>query len=271
MIYEHSSYRAYLKTELADRIAKNESYSLRAFSQKLGFSHSFVSEVLQGKKTLSSESAFKVALKLGLSESETHYLCLLVQLELEKDVGARESIESKLKEMNPKRATLDLSIELFRAISDWYHFGILELSSLKGFELTPASAAKKLSITKAEADAAIDRLLRLELLERKANGKLRKAPSYVQVQSTVPNGAIKSFHKQILAKAAQAIDAQLPHERVSLSDVIPIDESAVEQVRKLSDQMAAEVLKISEKSKKRDRIYSLSVQFFSLSPERKSL
>lgn len=264
MIFEHANYRAFLKTELADRVAANGSYSLRAFSQHLGLSNSFLSEVFQGKKALSTEAALKAALKLGLSEAETHYFCLLVQLECEKDPSFRESIETKLRTMNPKRATTDLSMDAFRVISDWYHFAILELTHVAGFALTPSSAASRLGIAKAEADAAIDRLLRLELLEKDDQGRLRKTQEYVLARSSDTNQALRKFHKQLLDKARDALSEQSPRERVSSSDIVPIDSKYVEDVRKLSDRFTAELLEISNRSKHKDRVYCLSVHFFDL-------
>ena len=81
------------------------------------------------------ELAFKMAVKLELTETETQYLCLLVQLEQEKDPEFREELSKRLNALNPTRKSHDLTADLFKIISDWYHYAILELTYLAGFKL----------------------------------------------------------------------------------------------------------------------------------------
>jgi uncharacterized protein (TIGR02147 family) len=264
MIYEHKDYRAFLKSELADRAAQNKQYSLRAFSKKLGVSSSYLSEVLQNKKSLSVDKALEIATNLGLSGTESHYFCLLVQADLLRGSEASQSIEAQLQTLNPHRKTQDLSLDMFRTISDWYHFAILELTFLEDFKVTPLSAAKKLLITKAEAEVAIDRLLRLELLEKDQRGNLRRTEDYTLAQSYVSNQALKSFHTQLLNKAIKALVNQSPSERISNSDIVAIAPENIAKVRKLSDQFTEELLKLADRSKNRSSVYCLSVHFFNL-------
>src|SRR5262245_17800513 len=118
MVFEHLNYRTFLKTSLAERAKEPTGYSLRSFSEKIGVSNSYLSEVLNEKKSLSVELAFKIAVRLHLTEAETQYLCLLVQLEHEKDLDFREELAKRLNELNPKRKTHDLSADLFKVIAD---------------------------------------------------------------------------------------------------------------------------------------------------------
>jgi len=268
MIFEHRDYRTFLKTTLSAKSNDRNRYSLRAFSEKLGISTSFLSEVINAKKGLSLELAFKIALKLGLTDLETQYFCLLVQLEQEKDPNFREELLSRLSELNPKRKSRDLSVDIFKSISDWHHSAILELPSLSGFSLTAESAAKALGITKLDASVAIDRLLRLELLEKDEDGRLQRTENHFSSEIQVPNAAIKSFHAQNLAKAAEALHSQTPDERISATDVLAIDSKYLKQVDRLSREFSAAVLKLSDKSKVKDSVYSLAVQFFRLSKSR---
>jgi hypothetical protein len=52
-ILKHRDYRAFLKSELEERMEKNSSYSLRAFARDLTVSPQMLSLVLNGKKTTS--------------------------------------------------------------------------------------------------------------------------------------------------------------------------------------------------------------------------
>jgi uncharacterized protein (TIGR02147 family) len=269
MIFDHKDYRTFLKTTLTERGKTRDGYSLRGFSGKIGVSNSYLSEVLSAKKSLSMELAFKIAVKLDLTEVETQYLCFLVQLEQEKDPSFREEISKRLNALNPKRKTHDLSVDLFKAIADWYHYAILELTYLTGFRLDAASASKKLGISKVEADVALERLERLELLEKDEKGRYQKTQSYVLAQSQIPNGALKQFHRQILEKAIESLQSQTPKERMTATDVLPMDSKYLPEVDRLSRQFSSAVMKLAEKSKVKDSVYALSVHFFKLSHEGK--
>lgn len=264
MIFEQQNYRLYLKNTLAERAAKSDGYSLRAFADKVGISVSFLSEVLSEKKSLSMELAFKIAVKLNLTETESQYLCLLVQLENEKDPDFRGELVKRLSSLNPKRKSHDLSADLFKVIADWYHFAILELTHLTNSSLRPDYVSKKLGISKMEAEVAIDRLKRLELLEKDSKGHYRKTHDYVLAQSQIPNGALKQFHRQILEKAILSLESQTPKERMSATDILPLNSKYLPEVDRLSQEFSAAVLKLSEKPGVKDSVYALGVHAFKL-------
>jgi uncharacterized protein (TIGR02147 family) len=264
VIFEHDCYRSFLRTELADKAKARPGYSLRAFSERIGVSNSFLSQVLSAKKSLSMEQAFKIAVNLELTDAETQYLCLLVQLAQERDPEFREVLSRRLEALNPGRKTHDLSVDHFKTIADWHHYAILELTYLTGFTLTAASAARKLGIAKAEAELAIDRLLRLELLERGPQGRLRKSRNYIAAESQVPNGALRKFHRGILEKAIASLEEQVPGRRQSATDILSIDSRFLPEVDRLSREFSAAVIELTERSKVKDATYALAVHFIDL-------
>lgn len=270
MIFHHQDYRSYLKATLSERNGTSKGYSLRAFSEKVGISNSFLSEVLNNKKALSVEIAFKIAIRLNLTELETQYLCLLVQIEQEKDSDFREELFNRLNALNPTQKRHDLSIDLFKIISDWHHFAILELSYLPSFSGEPEYIAKKLGISRVDADLALGRLLRLGLLEVNNKGSYKKAHDVVLTESKIPMQAFKRFHAQLLEKAKESLEAQTPKSRLSATDIISFDSKHLPAVDKLSRQFSAAVMKISEQSKVKDNVYALSVHFFNLTPNQRT-
>lgn len=264
MIFEHQEYRTFLKTTLSTRAKTQEGYSLRAFSERIGISASFLSEVLNAKKGLSVELAFRLAINLDLTEAETQYFCLLVQLEGEKDPVYREKLSRRLADLNPSRPAHDISADMFKSISEWYHAAILELTYLPGLEVTPELVARSLQIPKADAAAALDRLLRLGLLEKDDAGRLKKNHNYVATESAVPVNAFREFHGQVLGKAVSALQAFTPADRMSATDVVAIDSKHLPKIDRLSREFSASVMKLAEKSKVKDSVYALAVHFFPL-------
>ena len=190
---ETQSYRTILKVRLADRITANPAYSLRAMAANVKLSPSLLSEVLKGKKNLSVESALQVARGLKFSTHETEVFALLVQLESTKSPELKASLLERLNALQPQAKVHDLNLDVFRSISEWYHLAILEMTQIKDMQLTPEKAAKALGISVHEAAAAIERLVRLELLEKDERDVLRKTTNLLLATAKVPNQALRTY------------------------------------------------------------------------------
>jgi uncharacterized protein (TIGR02147 family) len=268
MIFEHINYRAFLKATLAERVQKNPSYSLRAMAKQLGFSSSQLSEAMSGKANFSSQSLRKIAKSMQLKERESEYLMLLGELEAQKDPEIREGLLRHLQRCRPGRRPIqDLSVDSFRQISEWYHSPILELAYLEGFEFTVENAAKKVRITKLEAELAIERLLRLELLERNDDGTFRLTNQCLQIRSPEKNAAMRKFYRQMMEKASQALDEQDPQtERWSGYETLAVASEAQEELRSACDEFFEKMIQIARKYPAKKDVDHLFIHFFNLTP-----
>lgn len=269
MIYEHSDYRLYLKQELTERTRKNPSYSLRAFARQIGLAPTSLSQVVSGKKNLSIARALNVANNLQLNAKDTDYFLLLVQLQTTKDPVLKEKIMNQISVLNPRGKVSDLSVEYFKLISDWYHFGILMLTELKDFEFTFGNIAKRLNIHKFEAEAAVRRLLELELLEvnPKNPKRYRRTKGPLLVKSEVPNQAVRNFHRQILNRALESVDSQTPQEKLIGSEMIAISDETLPKLNELMEEFFSKAIQLSKNVKKPNHVYHVGVQIFNLSKE----
>jgi uncharacterized protein (TIGR02147 family) len=264
MIYEHADYRSYLRAQLSSQMAKNPHYSLRAFAKKLELAPSSLSEILSGKKNLSHGMASKVSFRLGLTAKETEYFILLADLELAASEAMKEQIIQKLQKLNKRRSVASLDIELFRVIADWYHIPIIEMTRLPHIEFSPATIAKKLGINPLEARNAIERLEKLELIEKDAGGRYRKVQDNTLFSSTQKNEALSSFHQQMLERASAALKRQSPKERYSGSETFCLDENLSEEAREIINDCFDKIVALAAKSKKPKHVYHLGIHFFPL-------
>ena len=107
-----------LVRELTERKDKNPLFSLRAFARQLKISPAQLSLLINGKKKLSAKLAEQLIDRLNLDTSEA--------LDL---IDGSSHLKQKLR--SPKTELQVLSEEEFNLISDWVHFAILELASLK--------------------------------------------------------------------------------------------------------------------------------------------
>ena len=204
-------YQDRLREELTIRVSKNPRYSLRSFATHLGIGPSALSLILSGKRSISTkliERIFKT-LELSSSEQKVFLESVLNEKKIKGLTRVSPLLKSKLKltkVTTQKGIAHEVGLDEFRIISDWYHLAILELSSSKHFKPEHKWIAKVLNISEIEAKLAVDRLLKLELLEEK-NGTLVKTN---QKLDTKDKSKSSMFHrkrqKQILEKSIQSLE-----------------------------------------------------------------
>jgi transcriptional regulator with XRE-family HTH domain len=98
---------------------KNANWSQRAFALKIGVSSGALSEILKGKRALSLQLKKKISAKLHFSPSE---ISAFFNDDLPKHLKAHQLEYAKL------------TTDQFHLISDWWHYGILNLMNTKGFK-----------------------------------------------------------------------------------------------------------------------------------------
>jgi uncharacterized protein (TIGR02147 family) len=149
-----NSFRLLLQAELGRRCTGNPQYSLRAFAKYLGIDHATLSQLLRGKRRLTKRMIVKLGTRLGLPKEALDTYGINeqnVDLPSEQPANLRE-----IQQMAHDTAAL---------ISDWYHYAILELTRLEGFQADSRWIARVLAITTDEVNIAVARLARLGMLE----------------------------------------------------------------------------------------------------------
>jgi uncharacterized protein (TIGR02147 family) len=270
MIFEHSDYQSYLKALLQERKQANKAYSLRAMAEALEISASTLSDVMAGKKNFSEETAQDVAVKLKLTGDKKKYFTSLVQFQTTKDEDLKEILNAKLKVLNPKlRNHFDITIDRFNLMAEWYHTAILEMTHLDRKKLTPDTLSVELSISKEQAKAALELLLRLELIEEEGEGFFRKAKGKFQAQSEIPNEALRRYHYQMLSKAQESLRTQTPQEKFVGSETIPLNSKDLPKAVDIIENCFQQLLQLAENSLDRDYVYHVGIQAFKLTGGKK--
>jgi transcriptional regulator with XRE-family HTH domain len=145
-----TSFRLYLQSELARRCARNDQYSMRAFAAHLDVDHSTLSQWLRGRRPITPRAIAALAPLLGLEpEAIDRYV----------EHSARE------RDLDRCRGGGLLSPETVALIADWHHFAILELTRLADFQPDSRWIARVLDIAVDEVNVALQRLIRLDLLD----------------------------------------------------------------------------------------------------------
>ncbi len=260
---QSSDYKTILKEELAARCRQNPRYSLRAFARDLKLAPSRLSEILSGKQGLSRDAAIRVAQLLGYGAGEIERFSDLVESLHARSRKDRETAKIRLKKHVVPTETYLLQVDAFKAISDWYHFAILELTYVDGFKSDAKWIARTLGISEFEVQLALERLVRLELLTWKGT-KLHLNHSFVFVPEDVPSSSKTSFHSQILLKAKEALHLQSVDEREFGSEIIAIDRSQLAEAKKAIRDFKHKFCSTMGDTAVKDALYCLSVAFFDL-------
>ncbi len=249
---ENNHSQLWLENLIAEKIKRNPQFSLRAFARMVDVSPAVLSRILSGKRKLTFNLATRIAdaLVLGPVERETLYSFFL-----------GSSLEEKTEE---EKVQKELSIDCFNAMKEWYHYGITQLLYIEFFKEDSKWIAKMLSITELEAKMAIERLLRLEILDRDENGKLYRTATHLSTTTDIASAGIRHFQKQILEKSIESLESVDVLERDITSITIAINEErlaeAKQEIKKFRLKMA-EFLGTGEKT----RVYNLGIHLIPLS------
>lgn len=263
-----TSYIHILKRKFEERLAINPRYSLRAYARSLRLDPGFLSHLLNQKRKLSVARAIEIAPSLKLSSSEKSVFINLVRLEAARTEDLKNNILKDLSKNLLINKIKELDLQVFSAISNWYHHAILELTFKDDFVLNPKSVSKTLGIAEVEAKMAIERLINLKLIKLD-NKKYIKADGHLNPTAQVISGAQRQRHKQILTKASEALDSQSIDQREFQSITMCIDPALIPEAKKRIQEFAWDLCNHLE-SKKRKEIYEMSIQLFSLENRKES-
>ena len=246
-----------LSRKLTEARFKNTSYSLRAFSRKLGLSSSAVSEILNGKRMISAKLADRIVTRLSLDPEEAGKVIAL--------------FSQKRKATLPKgdlKKAYRLSVDEFHAISDWYHFAILSLLETTGAKTDPAWIAKRLKLGVREATGALNRLESLGMLKRE-KGKLVLTGKSFHSTDHVANLALRKTHAQNLELAKKSLEVDDLDARDFTAMTMAIDPAKLPEAKNLIREFRNRLAAFLEQDVKLE-VYKLCIQLIPLSRGEKS-
>lgn len=246
-----------LKTEMVQRQQRNTAYSLRAFARDLGTSAAVLSMVLQGKRSVTSEKAIAWADRLKFPSEKRQQLLKAVTEDLN---GRLDPTIRRTRAMEEKMAYMQLQMDQFAIISDWWHFGLMNLVKLKNFQSDLAWMSERLGIKEADCSEALDRLQRMGLMEC-ANGKWTRTARPLETPTDLPSEAIRSFHRQNIRRALSSIDDVSIEERDITSIMITTDKAKLVEAKKRIRLFRKELAAFLGESEG-DEVYSLNIQLF---------
>jgi uncharacterized protein (TIGR02147 family) len=241
---------------------------MRAFARHLAISPQHLSEVLNRRKSLSEETAAKVASKLGWDAQRSRYFRNLVRLESAGTDGLRAMITSELREdvggVEPSPFEPVAGEDLTDSFS-WYYLTVADLFGLASFRPDVRWIARKLKITVVEAEAAIAWLKSRGVLEGSGAQLRRKVVSFVVKRP--PEDVVRRMYRTSLdmAKATLA-DALADKNEFGVVTMTFGADRWPEAIRRIRE-FQADMARLSKPGRD-DAVYQLGIQFIRMDDPR---
>lgn len=273
-IFTYLNYRDFARDSF-QHLKNTKKLTLRDLARKAGFNtHTFFANVIAGTRSLTAESATKVAKALELTKPETRYFELLVRFDNARTVDEKNDAYGLLAAAVPRHEIRQLNSDYYELFRHAHVLTIRELVALPDFKADPQWIARRLHprITAAQAEKAIEFLLSAGLLQKNAAGKLEQAHKDLTTGPEVRSLAIALYHKQLLQLAADSIDTTAARNRDISSLTLNISQSEFEFIKRRVADMRREILDFLSKKREggeevmpadeKRALYYLNVQLF---------
>lgn len=268
-IFEYLDYREFLKDYYNAKKEANPAFSLRVFSDKIGFkAKDFISRVMNGDKNLSSQSIPKVASGLRLGKHETEFFIALVKFNQAETTEERNSafgeMQAVLKVVRFAEKQHLLGHAQYMVYSHWRHLTIRSLIGMYGFDGDYEALARRVHprITAEEAKASVKLLEDCMLIKKGKNGK------YVLTENAITTGdrtsklALRGFHQDCLKLAADSIDRDPPGTRHISGLTLGISHEGYERIVERINAFRKEIALIAEEDENSDKVFQLQFALF---------
>jgi uncharacterized protein (TIGR02147 family) len=249
-------FRLYLQSELSRRLNETPGYSLRSFAKLLEVDPSALAKLLKGHRPLGKRLITRFAVRLNLAPDEVNEF-----ISYQEQMNSRSSAHTS--NSNYQQITLDT----FRLIADWYHYAILELIRVDSFRPDPKWISRSLHIPLTEVNFAIERMVRVGMLDINENTGEWTDNSEISTNITKPyfDGAQKRHQKQILEKAIFALENTPVAYRDQTSMTMAIDTERLPEAKERIKHFRRELANFLSRGETRDQVYHLSLSLYTIS------
>lgn len=268
-VFEYLDYREFLKDYYNSKKEANPAFSLRVFSDKIGFkAKDFISRVMSGSKNLSNQSISKVAAGLRLGKHETEFFTGLVkfnQAENTEDRNAAfEEMQAALKVARFAEKQHILGHAQYMVYSHWRHLIIRSLIGMFGFDGDYEALAKMVHphVTADEAKKSVKLLEDCELIKKGDDGKYVLTESAISTGDRTSKLALRGFHQHCLKLAADSIDRDPPGSRHVSGLTLGISQEGYERIVERINAFRKEIALIAEEDKNSDKVFQLQFALF---------
>jgi uncharacterized protein (TIGR02147 family) len=266
-VFQFLDARKFLAAAFEFEKARNPVFSYRYVAMGIGAKSSgFFKDILNGRIRLSPARAMKVARIFKLSKEETDYFETLVLFTQATTAEEKEHYLAKMTGGPLARRHIVLEAFQLEYFKKWHYAAVREMLAIHDFQGDYARLAASLEppITPEEAMDAVQLLLKLKLIRKNAQGRLKRADKVVSSGTGDPE-RIKPAIRGNLALAQRALDAYPASIRPFSYLTLSVSETSLVPIREKLGRLRKELLEIVAADQHVDRLYQVNFQMFPLS------
>jgi uncharacterized protein (TIGR02147 family) len=262
-IYQYEDYKEYLE-EVFKSLGRGQKSKI---AEHLRVHSSLLSQILKGDKHFTLEQGCGLCEFLQLSEEETEYFLVLLELARAGSDSLREHFLHVLRKLQKSSyelgkylpGTMALDDEAMLILGSQWHFSaILSLLSIPGYQSVD-SIARYFKLPRKLVHRLVKILVAKGLCTQKA-GILKAADKSPHISLGSP--LISQYHLSWRLKAIQRAE-NLQKDELMLSGQTAVSKKDYQKIRKLLTELIQKVGNISDKTKE-EQLMCLNIDFFKL-------
>ena len=196
---------------------------------------------------------------MGLSEEAVRAYAL----------SSKKKPNSKNLQENIRSFHFDL--DTFQLLSIWHHYAILELIQIQGFKTDSRWIANALGIAVEDVNIALQRLLRLGLLEMSGRDRWMDKSGDAEFHSAaLTETACNQLNQEIHELAVEAIKRVPSKYRSHGQMMVALDSRSLPRLKVLADEFMKELRLLASESETKDDVYQVEISFFPVTALKKN-
>ena len=253
-------YLKFIDLELSRRKQKNAQYSMRALARDIKINISLLSRILKSDELPSKKTCSALINGLALNERDAEmFVESIANTKQEKFIN---SIQPDKVRPNPT----EIGDDIFEMISEPCHYEILELTYTENFCSDAEWIADKINQKVSVTRLAIDRLIRVGLLEDK-NGRLIKTSERITTQNRKRTSlALRQHQRKIIEKALFSLENDPIEYRSMTSMTMAINPERLPMARGYIEEFMRGMSQILEATP-RSEVYNMGISLFPALPK----
>lgn len=264
-LFQYTDYRAFLRDWFVEAKLASPVLSYRYLAKRLEIDPGFLVHIFHGQKHLSETHLQPLIKALKLDKRQGEYFQRLVvfcKAKGEREIGRRFTELMELRETKVR----EVSASHYRYYQNWYVPAIRCLVAARKVEGDGSQLAEMLrpNITPSQAREAIALLSKLGMIHKATDGSWEPTDAHVSSGDAWTHMAIRSFQKQTLQLAMDAMESIPKEEREISTMTLAIAREEMETVHEMVREFRAKLAKWAVGTPNADMVYQVNIQVFPL-------
>ncbi|MFP4520536.1 MAG: TIGR02147 family protein [Fibrobacterota bacterium] len=266
-VYNYLDYREYIKDCLLEKKEADAGFSYSEFSRNAGFkSCSFIHHVLEGKRSVSKDTIFKLAKACGLKGKAFGYFEDLVFYNQTADVEQKDYYYKKIASKRHYLRVSKVEETQYEFYSSWHHTALREMLFIVDFDGEDFAGLSKLFMPRIKAvdlRKSLQLLLKLGLVEKK-DGFFKPIKTTLSPKKETKSLFIKKFQKETIGLAENALNDTEDKRDISTVS-LGLSEKGFKNLKAYIKEFRKGVMKMAAEDSNENRVYQLNLQLFPMS------